>query len=104
MRAAPSTTIFAQIRTMQQIVARHYGITVVDLTHGNREPRYSHPRQVGMYLAHRLGASYSEIGDAFGGKHHTTVMHALQKCRERNIPEGLLLDVLESLTRGGSPT
>ncbi len=66
----------ATIANIQQIVASHYQLRTTQL----RERSNVVPRQVAMYLCRKLtSASLPEIGRAFGGKHHTTVLHAISK-------------------------
>jgi chromosomal replication initiator protein len=69
--------------TMQQIqklVASTYKLTSEELLSKNNARHISHPRQIAMYLCkHLTKHSYPEIGRAFGGKHHTTVMHSVEK-------------------------
>ena len=69
--------------TMQQIqklVASTYKLTSEELISKNNARHISHPRQVAMYLCkHLTKHSYPEIGRAFGGKHHTTVIHSVEK-------------------------
>ena len=64
------------------VVAEHYGVPIRDLMGKRRTKSIVYPRQVCMYLARRL-TSYSleEIGGHFGGRDHTTVMHADRKIR-----------------------
>jgi chromosomal replication initiator protein len=57
-----------------------------------RTNRRSHvlPRQIAMYIAMQLtGASLQEIGKLFGGRHHTTVLHSINKIEVRRCDEGL---------------
>src|SRR5207237_7384199 len=72
-----------KIITMEQIqrkVAEAYGIKLSDLKAKNRTKAIAFPRQIAMYLARQLThASLSEVGRAFGGKDHTTVLHAVDK-------------------------
>ena len=69
--------------TMEHIartVASHYKMTVEELKSKNNSRAVSMPRQVAMYLCKRLTRhSFPEIGREFGGKHHTTVMHSVDK-------------------------
>jgi len=69
--------------TMEHIartVASHYKMTVEDLKSKNNSRSVAVPRQVAMYLCKRLTRhSFPEIGREFGGKHHTTVMHSVEK-------------------------
>lgn len=69
--------------TMERIaklVASHYKLTVEELKSKNNSRQIAVPRQVAMYLCKRLTKhSFPEIGREFGGKHHTTVMHSVEK-------------------------
>ena len=69
--------------TMERIartVSAHYKLTVEELKSKNNSRQIAVPRQVAMYLCKRLTKhSFPEIGKAYGGKHHTTVMHSVEK-------------------------
>lgn len=69
--------------TMEHIartVAAHYKMSVEELKSKNNSRSIAVPRQVAMYLCKRLTRfSFPEIGREFGGKHHTTVMHSVEK-------------------------
>ncbi|HKG46598.1 MAG TPA: chromosomal replication initiator protein DnaA [Pyrinomonadaceae bacterium] len=68
------------IQHIQKAVASTYKLTSEELISKNNARQISHPRQVAMYLCkHLTKHSYPEIGRAFGGKHHTTVMHSVEK-------------------------
>jgi chromosomal replication initiator protein len=68
------------IEMIQRAVAAHYGLKVADLKSKNNSRRVAFPRQVAMYLCKNLTkSSLPEIGREFGGKHHTTVLHSVQK-------------------------
>jgi chromosomal replication initiator protein len=68
------------IEQIQRKVAEFYGIKLSDLKARNRTKAVAFPRQVAMYLARQLThASLAEVGRAFGGKDHTTVLHAVDK-------------------------
>ncbi|MGD9629523.1 MAG: chromosomal replication initiator protein DnaA [Pyrinomonadaceae bacterium] len=63
-----------------RVVASHYKLTVEEMKSKNNSRAISMPRQVAMYLCKRLTKhSFPEIGKEFGGKHHTTVMHSVDK-------------------------
>ncbi len=63
-----------------RIVASHYNLTVDEMKTKNNSRAVAMPRQVAMYLCKRLTKhSFPEIGREFGGKHHTTVMHSVDK-------------------------
>jgi chromosomal replication initiator protein len=68
------------IQQIQKLVASTYKLTCEELISKNNARHISHPRQVAMYLCkHLTKHSYPEIGRAFGGKHHTTVIHSVEK-------------------------
>jgi chromosomal replication initiator protein len=68
------------VQQIQKLVASTYKLTIEELISKNNARQISHPRQVAMYLCkHLTKHSYPEIGRAFGGKHHTTVMHSVEK-------------------------
>ncbi len=71
------------IDNIQRVVAEYYKIKVSDLHSKRRSRSVARPRQVAMYLAKDLTHhSLPEIGDAFGGRDHTTVLHACRKIKE----------------------
>ena len=68
------------IEAIQREVARHYNLRVTEMHSSRRSRHVVWPRQVAMYLAKILTASsYPEIGRHFGGRDHTTVMHAVRR-------------------------
>jgi chromosomal replication initiator protein len=68
------------IVTIQKLVAQHYRIPVEAMKSKVRTARLAFPRQVAIFLARELtGASLTQIGQRFGGRDHTTVIHACQK-------------------------
>jgi len=68
------------IDLIQQVVADHYGLDVSELKVKKRTRAVAFPRQVAMYLARELtNYSLPRIGEEFGGRDHTTVMHACDK-------------------------
>ena len=73
------------IQNIQKTVAEYYKIRVSDLHSKDRSRVVARPRQVAMALAKELTThSLPEIGDAFGGRDHTTVLHACRKILELN--------------------
>jgi chromosomal replication initiator protein len=65
---------------IQKTVAAHCGLKVADLKSKNNSRKIAVPRQIAMYLCKTLTkASFPEIGREFGGKHHTTVLHSVNK-------------------------
>lgn len=68
------------------VVSRRYEIPTFALIRNGRSAKVSRARHLAMYLCRSVGQiSYAEIGRVFGGRHHTTVMHAIQ--RVENSPE-----------------
>ena len=71
------------VDNIQKIVAEYYKIKVSDLSSKRRSRSVARPRQVAMSLAKELTShSLPEIGEAFGGRDHTTVLHACKKIKE----------------------
>ena len=71
------------VENIQKIVAEYYRIKLSDLLSKRRSRSVARPRQVAMALAKELTShSLPEIGEAFGGKDHTTVLHACRKVKE----------------------
>ena len=71
------------IENIQRIVAEYYKIKHADMLSKRRTRTVARPRQMAMYLSKKLtNHSLPEIGDAFGGRDHTTVMHACRKITE----------------------
>jgi len=71
------------IENIQKTVADYYKIRVSDLCSNSRLRAFSRPRQIAMALAKDLtDHSLPEIGEAFGGRDHTTVLHAIRKVKE----------------------
>lgn len=69
--------------TIMKVVARYYDISPDQLTTKKRSRDVAHPRQVAMYLCRELtDMSLPKIGQVFGGRDHTTVMHACEKIQE----------------------
>jgi chromosomal replication initiator protein len=69
-----------RVETIQRVVAEKYSIEVRDLKSEQRTDSVAFPRQLAMYLSCKLTSmSLKQIGDAFGGKDHTTVLHARKK-------------------------
>jgi len=80
----PEENIQITIENIQKIVAEQYSLTVKDLKAKKRTAQFALPRQIAMYLARTMtDISTTEIGDAFGGRDHTTVMHACNKIKEK---------------------
>ena len=71
------------LEQIQKHVADYYQLKVIDLKSRNNAKSVAMPRQVAMYICKLLThASLPEIGKAFGGKHHTTVIHSVRKIED----------------------
>ena len=71
------------IEEIQKRVAEYYNVKVSDMHSARRSVTIARPRQMAMYLAKQLTSkSLPEIGRKFGGKDHTTVMHAVKRIEE----------------------
>jgi chromosomal replication initiator protein len=89
-----------KIDDILRIVAKHYGVQRGDLLSSRRNQSIVRPRQVGMYLAKTLTSrSLPEIGRRFGGRDHTTVLHAIRKIEQLRQSDGSLKDEIEVLMR-----
>jgi chromosomal replication initiator protein len=87
------------IQQIQKLVASTYKLTIEELISKNNAQKISHPRQVAMYLCkHLTKHSYPEIGRAFGGKHHTTVIHSVEKIESLVVTDETLQRLISELT------
>jgi chromosomal replication initiator protein len=78
--SATSATVGLNPETIQQAVARDWGVTTEGLRSKTRTKALTAPRQVAMYLMRELlGLQLVEIGAAFGGRDHSTVIHSLER-------------------------
>ena len=92
------------IPQIQKAVAAAYKLSVEQLVSKSNSRQFAFPRQIAMYLCKRLtNRSYPEIGRAFAGKHHTTVIHSFEKIQSMAANDSgfqrLLLDLAESLQK-----
>jgi chromosomal replication initiator protein len=88
------------IDEIQRRVAEHFNIRLSEMTSERRARAVARPRQVAMYLAKQLTTrSLPEIGKKFGGRDHTTVMHAVRKIEELSLSDAALAEDVELLRR-----
>jgi chromosomal replication initiator protein len=88
------------IDEIQRSVCEHYGIRHAEMTSARRAREVARPRQVAMYLAKRLTPrSLPEIGRRFGGRDHTTVIHAIKRIKELRAADSELDSDVRSLLR-----
>jgi chromosomal replication initiator protein len=89
-----------KIEDIQRVVARQYNVSRSDLLSSRRTANVVRPRQVAMYLAKTLTLrSLPEIGRRFGGRDHTTVLHAVRKIESLVTKDVSLSEEVESLKR-----
>ncbi|HEX4411696.1 MAG TPA: chromosomal replication initiator protein DnaA [Xanthobacteraceae bacterium] len=89
-----------RIEDIQRIVARQYNVSRADLLSSRRTANVVRPRQVAMYLAKVLTLrSLPEIGRRFGGRDHTTVLHAVRKIENLANIDTSLAEEIEALKR-----
>ena len=92
------------VENIQKTVADFYKIKVADMYSKKRPASIARPRQIAMYLAKEMTQkSLPEIGELFGGRDHTTVLHAVRKIggeRQKNSELNQQLHVLEQTLKG----
>lgn len=83
-----------------EVVAAYYNITKKDMLSSKRSRNISEPRQVAMFLCRDvLNMPYAKIGDAFGGKDHTTVMHACAKIENLIEDEDKMVEDIKNIRK-----
>lgn len=89
-----------KIEDIQKLVASHYSISRPDILSSRRTATVVRPRQIAMYLSKVLTLrSLPEIGRRFGGRDHTTVLHAVRKIETLAKTDGVLSEEIELLKR-----
>lgn len=84
--------------SITQAVAEHYHIKVDELFNKKRTQNIAYPRQIAMYLCRELAdMSYPRIGELFGGRDHTTVIHAYEKISNKSKVDSKLQNDLNAL-------
>ena len=97
LRASDRRTTIDQI---QKKVAEHFNVKMSDMHSARRSRIIARPRQIAMFLAKNLTTrSLPEIGRKFGGRDHTTVIHAIKKVKELVKIDSSLSEDIEILTR-----
>ena len=90
------------VEYIQEIICKYFNITIKDLKSSQRSNDIAFPRQVGMYLCRILtNESYPKIGEAFGKRDHTTVMHAYKKIEQeiKQNPEANTKLIVDSVKK-----
>jgi chromosomal replication initiator protein len=89
-----------QVSDILQTVSKHYGIKLSEMVGRKRSRSIAHPRQIAMYLCRKLTPlSLEEIGGHFGGRDHSTVLHAEKLIEAERTREPRMADTLTRLTR-----
>ena len=92
------------IELIQKEVASYYGIALSELLSKKRTKQVAYPRQIAMYLCRKMtDASYPQIGEQFGGRDHTTVIHANDKVEKDLDLDAQLQSTINVLTRKLDP-
>jgi chromosomal replication initiator protein len=88
------------ISNIQKVVVEYYKIRIADLSSARRSRTITRPRQIAMALAKELTThSLPEIGEAFGGRDHTTVLHACRKVQELRATDSRINEDYNNLLR-----
>ncbi|HKW86264.1 MAG TPA: helix-turn-helix domain-containing protein, partial [Nitrospiraceae bacterium] len=83
---------------IEEVVAARFHVKISDMKSRRRSKTLVHPRQIAMYLCRELtDASFPEIGRQFGGKDHTTIIHACKQITKAKEADSTLNATLESL-------
>jgi chromosomal replication initiator protein len=88
----PKQDVAVSVDDVQRAVCEYFNIKLADLKSHRRHRSLAHPRMIAMYLCRqRLHTSYTELGERFGGKDHTTVISAVRKIESRIDSEDMEL-------------
>ena len=93
------------IEDIQKKVSNHFNIKVADIKSAKRIKSFVIPRQIAMYLCRQLtNSSYPEIGNHFGGKDHSTVIHAIRKIEKNLETDNYLKSTIKTIKNTLLPT
>ena len=93
-------TASISIETIQKVVADHYNISLSDIKGKKKTKKFIGPRQIAIYIARQMGGySYPQLGDEFGGKDHTTMMHSFNLINDRIKIDSNLDQIIKVLMR-----
>lgn len=88
------------VETIQKVVANHYNISISDMKSNKRPKKFVIPRQIAIYIARQLTEySFPELGNEFGGRDHTTVMHSYEKVENLLKTDSSLDSTIQMLIR-----
>lgn len=97
---SPSRPRLVTVTHVQKIIGDHFGLKVDDFRGKKRTRNIAFPRQIAMYLTRELtDMSLPRIGDAFGGRDHTTVIHACERVNEELLKDEELKATVERLSQ-----
>ena len=86
------------VEDIQKVVCEHFGIRMSDIKSKRRSKSLVLPRQVAMYLSrHLCKVSLADIGGKFGGKDHSTVIHAINKVEKQLEKDSHLTQTIEEI-------
>jgi chromosomal replication initiator protein len=89
-----------RIEDILKFVSRHYNVARTDILSARRTRTIVRPRQIAMYLAKTMTPrSLPEIGRRFGGRDHTTVLHAVRKIENERAKDEKLAEELDLIRR-----
>jgi chromosomal replication initiator protein len=89
------------VRDIKAAVCAHYKIPAIEMESARRGYEVAHPRQVAMCLSKQMTRqSLPSIGRLFGGRDHTTVMHAIKSVEQRYMRDPELRNAVDSLSVG----
>ena len=72
------------IKNIMEVVAENYQISIADLKSKKRDKKFVHPRHIALYIAKELTEyTFSDLGNEFGGRDHSSIMHACDKVKEQ---------------------
>lgn len=87
------------VEFIQKEVSSYFGLKIVNLKSNKKQKNITFPRQIAMFLARKYtGASYPEIGEKFGGKDHSTVIHAVRKIESLLPHDPTLRKTIENIS------
>ena len=88
------------IDIIQDVVSAYFNLRVEDLKSQRRTRNIAHPRQIAMYLSRKLtDMSLPKIGEEFGGRDHSTVIHAYEKISDNLTKDESLQHTINDLTK-----
>ena len=91
---------YADLTHIQKVTAKYFNISLTDLLSNKKGKMFSYPRQVAIYLSKNLTSlSLQEIGNAFGNKHHSTVIYSEKRIRKTKLHNKKVLNDINKLQK-----